>query len=44
LIKDELRNSNIAVTVSKLPEKEYTDAVKRGKYDMYIGEMRLTPG
>jgi len=44
LIKDELRNSNISVTVSKLPEKEYADAVKRGKYDMYIGEMRLTPG
>lgn len=43
IIKDELKNQSISVNVSKLAEKEFIDAVKRGKFDMYIGEMKLTP-
>lgn len=41
-IKEMLEKLKISVTVSALSEKDYRSAVASGKYDMYIGEVKLT--
>lgn len=41
-IKTMLEKLKISVTVTSLSEKEYRSAVSSGKYDMYIGEFKLT--
>lgn len=41
-IKAMLEKLKISVTVSSLSEKEYRSAVSSGKYDIYIGEVKLT--
>lgn len=41
-IKEMLEKAKIAVTVTSVSEKEYLTAVSSGKYDIYIGEVKLT--
>lgn len=41
-IKTMLEKLKISVTVTDLSEKEYRSAVASGKYDIYIGEVKLT--
>ena len=41
-IKEMLEKAKISVTVEALGEAEYKKAVSSGKYDMYIGEIKLT--
>ncbi|MBQ2774559.1 MAG: hypothetical protein IJF40_01555 [Clostridia bacterium] len=41
-IKEMLKKANISVTVESLEEKAYKSAVASGKYDMYIGEIKLS--
>ena len=41
-IKEMLEKLKISVTVSELGEKDYRAAVASGKFDMYIGEVKLT--
>ncbi len=43
LIVKQLWDAGIKVTVNKLAFDEYTSAVQAGKYDMYLGEIMLTP-
>lgn len=40
-IKDQLEAVGVTVTVVDLPFKDYTVALRRGRYDLYIGELRL---
>ena len=42
IIKQMLSKANITVNVTALKEKDYKKAVSSGKYDMYLGEMKLT--
>lgn len=42
-IAQQLGNANISITVEKLAREDYEKAVKSGKYDIYLGEIRLTP-
>lgn len=42
-IADDLRNIGIDVTLNILPFDEYEDALKKGEYDIYLGEVKLTP-
>lgn len=41
-IRTQLDEGGIAVTLTPLSEKEYRDRLRRGKYDLYVGEIRLT--
>ncbi len=38
-----LRDIGIDVTVNSLPYEDYISALERGDYDLYIGEIRLSP-
>lgn len=42
-IADDLRNIGINVTLNILPFDEYEDALENGEYDIYLGEVKLTP-
>ena len=42
IIKEMLSKANITVNITALKEKDYKKAVSGGKYDMYLGEMKLT--
>ncbi len=41
-IRTQLDEGGIAVTLTPLGEKEFRDRLKRGKYDLYVGEIRLS--
>ena len=41
-IKEQLDAVGIQVSVTEYEEKDFLNAVKSGKYDMYIGECKLT--
>lgn len=41
-IKEQLDNVGIQVSITQYDEKDFLKAVKAGKYDMYIGECKLT--
>ena len=41
-LADSLAQLGVTVTVSSLPWNEYTEALTRGRFDLYIGEVRLT--
>ncbi|MDR2524770.1 MAG: ABC transporter substrate-binding protein [Oscillospiraceae bacterium] len=43
VIKNHLAQCQIGVVVEALPEAEYLAAVKAGRFDLYLGEVRLTP-
>lgn len=42
-VKTQLESFQIAVELQSLPLKDYTSAVQRGSFDLYIGEVKLTP-
>ncbi len=42
-VKTQLAEFQILAEVIALPEKEYLAAAKSGNFDLYIGEIRLTP-
>lgn len=42
LIKEMLSKANITVNITALKESDYKKAVQSGKYDMYLGEIKLT--
>jgi len=42
-IRSQLRNFQIEVTIQSLNKSDYNDAIKDGKFDLYIGELRLGP-
>ena len=42
LIKDQLANLGIRVTVTALPFEDYTSRLKNGNFDLYLGEIRLS--
>ncbi len=42
LLAEELTALGVTVTVSKLPWKDYTAALKKGAFDLYLGEVRMT--
>jgi len=42
-ISSQLSETGIKVNINELPLNEYTSAVKRGDYDMYLGEVMLNP-
>lgn len=41
LVRDQLQAVGVNVTVQSLSFSDYQSAVKRGQYDLYIGEIRL---
>lgn len=43
LVRTQLAKAGISVTVTALKQTEYESAVKKGSYDLYIGEIKLTP-
>lgn len=43
MISDCLENIGVKVTVSSLSYEEYVSALSRGDYDLYIGEIKLSP-
>ena len=43
MIAKSLKDIGIKVTVSSVPYDEYISALKRGDYDLYIGEVKLSP-
>lgn len=42
LLAEELTALGVTVTVSRLPWKDYTAALKKGTFDLYLGEVRMT--
>ncbi|MBR2080420.1 MAG: ABC transporter substrate-binding protein [Oscillospiraceae bacterium] len=42
-IADELTACGLLVTVNALPQKEFLAALKAGSFDLYLGQIRLTP-
>lgn len=42
LVRDQLQGVGVNVTVQSLSFADYQSALKRGQYDLYIGEVRLT--
>ncbi len=42
-IATQLKNAGISVSVSKLEYKQYLNAIKKGHYDLYIGEISILP-
>ena len=42
-VQAQLAGFQIAVEIRALPEEQYLYAVRAGNFDMYIGEVRLTP-
>ena len=44
LITKNLRSAGFDVALQKLPFNEYQAAIKNGNYDIYIGEIVLSPG
>ena len=43
MISDSLRSIGIKVTVNSASYEEYISSLSRGNYDLYIGEVKLTP-
>ena len=41
-VAEELSDFGIPATITKLPYEKYTDAINRGKYDMFIGSVNLS--
>lgn len=41
-LAEELTSLGVTVTVSKLPWKDYMTALTEGRFDLYLGEVRLT--
>lgn len=41
LVRDQLQAVGVSVTVQSLSFSDYQSALKRGQYDLYIGEVRL---
>ena len=42
LIRTQAKACGVAVTLQPLTEEEYREALKKGDYELYLGEMRLT--
>lgn len=42
-ISQDLSSCGLAVHVEALPTKEYLQALKKGEYDLYLGQTRLSP-
>lgn len=42
LVRTQLEGGGVAVTLTPLTEEEMRDRLKRGQYDLYLGEIRLT--
>ena len=43
MIADSLKTIGVKVTVKSVPYEEYLQALRYGDYDLYIGEVKLTP-
>ena len=43
LIARQLTDGGLQVTVNALPESEFRRALRAGSYDLYLGEVRLSP-
>ncbi len=43
LIATSLKNLGLKVTLSKLPFNDYRTALAQGNYDLYIGEVKISP-
>ena len=43
LMAQSLNDLGMSVSVNSLPFDQYQTAIERGKYDLYIGEMKLSP-
>ena len=43
MIAKSLKDIGVKVTVNSLPYEEYISALQRGNYDLYIGEVKLSP-
>ncbi len=43
LIKSQLKAAGIDVTLSEMTYDEYTEALYKGNYDLYVGEVKLSP-
>lgn len=39
-----MARAGIAVTVTELPFAEYENRLKKGQFDLYLGEVRLSAG
>lgn len=42
-IKEQLAEANFNVRITELSTKEYKKAVEEGNFDMYLGEIKITP-
>ncbi len=42
LVKEQLEEIGIKITLSLLPDSQYFDALAKGNFQLYIGELRLT--
>lgn len=42
LVAQQMARAGIAVTVTELPFAEYENRLKKGQFDLYLGEVRLS--